>query len=349
MPDTIVVYGAYGFAGRLVAQEAIARGLTPHLAGRNAAKLQAVAEELGCDHTALDVDDSAGLRALLTPATAVLHCAGPFLDTFAPMVQACLNTGTHYVDITGEPRVFEACHARDDEAREQGVMLLPGGAFDVVPTDCVSGMLKQRLPDATHLTLAVETSGGVSQGTMRTGSRYMTEGTLVRRDGVLTTRSDTPSMTLDFGFGPTEVTAATVGDVTTAWYSTGIPNIEVFIAMPPSAKLMNKVPMIVKKFLASRFGRVLVERQIRTMQAGPSDEARANGHATAYGKATNDAGQSVELLLRTHEAYRFTAESIVEIGARVLRGEAPAGYQTPAMAYGPDFVLSLKGSKLVEV
>ncbi len=348
MSNGLIVYGAYGFTGRLVAREAVARGLNPRLAGRDALKLRAVADELGCECTAVSIDDAAGLRALLQPATVVLHCAGPFVDTSAQMVQACLDTGTHYVDITGEPPVFAACQARDGEARAKGVMLLPGGGFDVVPTDCLSGMLKQRLPDATHLTLAFRTTGGPSRGTMRTASRYLAVGALVRVDGRVVAREGTPGMRIDLGEGPTEVTATTWGDVYTAWYSTGIPNIEVFMEMPPAARSMVGMPMLVRKFLASRFGRGLVERQLKAMPAGPDDTARATGHAMVFGRATNAAGQSVELRLRTREAYRLTAESAVEIGARILDGDAPAGYQTPAMAYGPGLVLALGGSELIE-
>ncbi|MEZ5726589.1 MAG: saccharopine dehydrogenase NADP-binding domain-containing protein [Burkholderiaceae bacterium] len=348
MSNQLIVYGAYGFTGRLVAQEAVARGLRPRLAGRDAVKPRAVAESLGCEHTAVGIDDAAGLRALLQPASVVLHCAGPFVDTSAPMVQACLDTGTHYVDITGEPPVFAACHDRDAEARTKGVMLLPGAGFDVVPTDCLSGLLKQRLPDATHLTLAFMSSGGLSRGTMRTGSRYLADGTLVRVDGRVVTRAGSPCIRVDLGDGPTEVTATTWGDVYTAWYSTGIPNIEVFMAMPPEGRKMVDSPLLVRKFLASRLARGLVERKLQAMPAGPSDEARATGHALAYGRATNAAGQSVELRLRTHEAYRLTAESAVEIGKRVLNGDAPVGYQSPAMAYGPELVLALEGSELIE-
>ncbi|MEZ5649264.1 MAG: hypothetical protein R3E87_01820 [Burkholderiaceae bacterium] len=161
-------------------------------------------------------------------------------------------------------------------------------------------------------------------------------------------RNGAPSMRLDLGDGPTEVTATTWGDVYTAWTSTGIPNIEVFMAMPHEARSMVAMPMLVKKFLGSRWGRKLVERRLQAMPAGPSDAARATGQARIFGRATNAAGRSVELRLRTHEAYRLTAESAVEIGARVLNGDAPVGYQTPAMAYGPEFVLALDGSVLIE-
>ena len=347
MAGQIIVYGANGYTGRLVAEAVLAKGLTPILAGRNAQALQAVASDLGCDHVAVSVDDPAGLRALLTPATVVLHCAGPFMETSAQMVQACMDTGTHYVDITGEPPVFEACHSRGAKARAKGIMVMPGGGFDVVPTDCVSGLLKQRLPDATHLTLAFASTGGVSRGTMRTSRQFLADPTLVRLDGRLAARASNDNAQIDFGDGLRTVTPTTWGDVVTAFYSTGIPNIEVFMAMPAQAEALLNMPWLIKKFLASRLGKGIVERKLRAEPAGPNEAQRATGHALVYGHVSNAAGQSAEIRLRTAEGYHLTAESMAEIANRVLSGDAPAGYQTPAMAYGPTFVMGLPGSDLL--
>ena len=343
----IVVYGANGYTGRLVAESLVARGLRPVLAGRNADAVAAVGADLGCPSVAVAIDDAEGLRGLLTPAMAVLHCAGPFTRTSAAMVQACLDSSTHYIDITGEPPVFEACHARDAEARAKGVMLLPGGGFDVVPTDCVSVMLKQRLPEATHLTLAFASSGGASRGTMRTSSQFLADPTLVRRDGQLTGRTDTAGIEIDFGDGPRVVSPTTWGDVVTAFYSTGIPNIEVYMVLPPQAKALLRLPRLVRRALASPLGRGLVERKLRAAPAGPTATQRATGQALVYGCATAPGGQTAEIRLRTAEAYRLTAESMAEIGQRSLRGAAPVGYQTPATAYGAEFVMSLDGSEMI--
>jgi saccharopine dehydrogenase (NAD+, L-lysine-forming) len=95
-------------------------------------------------------------------ATCVLHCAGPYIYTSKPMVDGCLRTGTHYLDITGEIPVYETLAARDAESKARGATLLPGIGFDVVPTDCLALHLKQRLPSATHLTLAFHLSGFIS-------------------------------------------------------------------------------------------------------------------------------------------------------------------------------------------
>jgi short subunit dehydrogenase-like uncharacterized protein len=144
-----MIYGANGYTGRLIARLAVQRGERPILAGRDAAAVGALAAELDLPHRAVSLHDAAGLREALSGVAVVAHCAGPFDLTAAPMVEACLATGTHYVDITGEIGVFEAVFARDDDARAAGVVLLPGAGFDVVPTDCLAAMLHAALPTAT--------------------------------------------------------------------------------------------------------------------------------------------------------------------------------------------------------
>ncbi len=169
MTTPFLLYGSYGYSGALIADLAVRNGMRPILAGRNAVRLKAQAETLGLEHRPISLDDFTSLEAALKEVPLVLHCAGPFSHTFKPMVDACLRTGRHYLDITGEIAVFEALAARDAEAQQEGVMLLPGVGFEVVPSDCLVAHLKQRLPEATHLTLAIGSlGGGLSHGTTLT-------------------------------------------------------------------------------------------------------------------------------------------------------------------------------------
>ena len=129
-----MLYGANGYTGELIAELAVRRGQRPVLAGRSAAKVAAVAERLGLEHVVFDLAEAA---ENLRDTEVVVHCAGPFSATSRPVVDACLASGTHYVDITGEIDVFEAVAARDAEAKTAGVALVPGAGLDVVPTDCL--------------------------------------------------------------------------------------------------------------------------------------------------------------------------------------------------------------------
>ncbi len=102
-----MIYGANGYTGRLVAELAVARGHRPVLAGRRGEPVAALAAQRGLEHRRVDLTGTAGLRGALADVALVAHCAGPFSVTAAPMVAACLATGTHYLDITGEAAVFE--------------------------------------------------------------------------------------------------------------------------------------------------------------------------------------------------------------------------------------------------
>ena len=231
-----LIYGAYGYTGELIARLAAEQGLAPVLSGRSADKLAPLAEELGLQPRPVGLDDPAALDAALDGIDVVVHCAGPFSRTSTPMVDACIRTGTHYTDLTGEIEVFEACAARDGEAREAGIMLMPGTGFDVVPSDCLAAHLKARLPDATGLALGFAPRGAVvSRGTATTTVENLHRGTVVRRGGRLEQRrSGSMRRSIDFGRGPWSAMAVPWGDVSTAYHSTGIPDIEVYLAAPRS-------------------------------------------------------------------------------------------------------------------
>ncbi|HTA64719.1 MAG TPA: saccharopine dehydrogenase NADP-binding domain-containing protein, partial [Xanthomonadaceae bacterium] len=228
-----MVYGANGYTGRLIAQEAVRRGLKPVLAGRSES-VAALARELGLDHRVFDLADAAAVLRGMAGMALVLHCAGPFSATCAPMLEACLEAGAHYLDITGEIDVFKYCHEQDARARQRGILVLPGAGFDVVPTDCLSAMLKRELPDATHLVLAFEAGGGPSPGTAKTSVEGLGNGGRARINGRLV-RVPLAWKSRSFVRDGQRRSAMTIpwGDVYTAFVSTGIPNIEVYMAVSP--------------------------------------------------------------------------------------------------------------------
>src|SRR5436305_11305136 len=106
MTKNFLIYGANGYTGELITRFAVEQGLRPILAGRRADATRMVAAKYGLDHRVFWLDDASQLESALGEVTAVLHCAGPFSLTSRPMVEACLRSGTHYMDITGEIAVF---------------------------------------------------------------------------------------------------------------------------------------------------------------------------------------------------------------------------------------------------
>lgn len=339
-----LIYGANGYTGNLITREAVRRGLRPVLAGRQGRAVQLLAEELGLKHHALALDDAAALDAVLGSINVVLHCAGPFAHTWRPMAEACLRAGKHYLDITGEIEVFEGLAALDGPARRQGVLLLPGVGLDVVPSDCLAAHLKRRLPSATRLTLAIASSSRLSRGTALTVVENLPRGGMIRREGVLTkVPASWRTRVIDLGRGPEKAITMPWGDVATAWHSTGIPNIEVYLAAPTAtrlaAKLLHRLRWLVGTSLVQQF----LKQRVLSGAPGPSAEVRARGASFLWGEVTDDAGHRAVSRLRGPDGYTFTVLTALQILERVLAGHAPVGFQTPAMAFGADLVLEVEG------
>lgn len=341
---SLLIYGANGYTGRLIVPVAIARGLRPILAGRDATALRSLAAEHGLEARPFALDDAATIDRALIGVSVVLHCAGPFSKTSRAMVDACLRAGAHYLDITGEIPVFEACAARDAEARARGVVLLPGVGFDVVPSDCLAAHLHRRLPDATELVLAFRTVGGISRGTALTMIENLGKSGAIRRDGHITAVPPAfDARMIPFTDEATLAVTIPWGDVSTAFHSTSIPDVRVYTAMPSSQHRFLRLSRSLGWLLQSEFVQRRLSSRVRAGRAGPSDAARARGGSIFWGEARNAVGAVVTSRLRGPEGYTLTADTAVRCAQRVLAGNAPIGFQTPSRAFGADFVLEADG------
>ena len=343
--NTFLLYGANGYTGQLIARMALGYGLQPILAGRNEAALKSLSESLHLPYKVIDLSDTEGLQAALREVPVVLHSAGPFQHTSKKMIKACLATGTHYLDITGEISVFEQAKQFDYAAKEKGIMIMPGVGFDVVPTDCTALYLKQQLPDATHLKLAFAMMGGqLSHGTATTMAENLGEGGVVRENGKIIKKPlGHKGFIVDFGIKKLFVMCIPWGDVSTAYTTTGIPNIETYTGTAPKTYKLLKWQWLFNWFLRTSFARNNAKKKIRNKPAGPSDEMRAKAVSLVWGEATNDAGTKVAARLECPEGYTLTALSSLIITKKVLEGNFTTGYQTPAGCYGADLVLEIPG------
>ncbi len=346
-----LIYGSYGYTGSLIADLAVRHGHRPLLAGRDEGRLRAQAETLGLEYLAFALDDTPALEAALNRVELVLHCAGPFVHTWEAMAQACLRTRTHYVDISGEIPGFEALAGLDREAKLAGIILLPGAGFDVVPSDCLAAHLKRRLPSAEHLQLAIRSvRGGVSRGTARSAIENMHRQGRIRRDGQLVQVPPAwRTLAVDFGRGPVEVVSVGWGDVSTAFHSTGIPNIEVYMAFPASVRRVMAASRFLGWLLYARPVRRLLQWGLRFIPPGPSSERRESGIALFQGQVWDGDGNRAAARLQTPEGYSLTALTALEAAGRILEGDFKPGFQTPSLAYGADFILQFEGVSRVDL
>lgn len=342
-----LIYGAYGYTGRLLLAEAVRRGEAPIVGGRDAGKVAALAAEHGLPQRVFGVDDPAAVQEGVQGVALVLNAAGPMVATAGPLAEACLTAGAHYIDVTAETTALQAVHALGERARAAGVVLLPAAAYDVVPSDSLAAHVVAQLPQARQLDIGIWSLPQPSRGTLRTVADMLRRGGLRRRNGRLEPyRVGRGVRRLAFPAGRRWALPVPWGDLITAYHSTGVPDITVYLALKPSDFALALAIGPVGRWLFRLAPAVRAfERTLSRGVAGPPLAVREAGRGWFWAAATGADGQRCEAWLETAEGYRFTSWAAVEIAQRVMGGAVPPGAWTPAQAFGPDFVLSVPGSR----
>jgi short subunit dehydrogenase-like uncharacterized protein len=342
--DGLLIYGGNGYTAALLAREALAQGLRPMLCGRDRARTKQAAERFGLGHRVARLDAPRELKNALGGITVVVNAAGPFADTTAPLVAACLDNGVHYLDVSGEADTLDFVSGRHAEARAAGVMLMPGVGFDVVPSDCLARHVVARLSHPRRLSIGITGLRSASRGSARTTIDQIGKKVLVRRGGRLCRVAPASlERRFDYGHGPSASLAVSWADVISAYYSTGVPDIDVYFEATPAVR----AALITSRHLGWWMSYPPIQRYLKTwtrfLPEGPGEEERAITTAVVVAEAEDEEGRCVTARLRTPEVYTFTAMTAVAIARRVLGGDCQAGYETPSRIYGSDFVLSFPG------
>ncbi len=338
-----LLYGANGYTAQIMLGLTNQYGITPILAGRSEEKIKPLADQYGFEYRIFDLADPAQTDAGLRDIKVVLHCAGPFLYTARPMMEACLRNQVHYLDITGEIDVFELAASLNTQALDRGITILPGVGFDVVPTDCIAKMLHEAMPDATHLRLAFANSGGsLSHGTSMTMAEGLGQPGKIRKDGkIINVPLGHKGETIDFGGFKRFCMCIPWGDVSTAYYTTGIPNIEVMTQSSPKAFKMLRWQWAYNWILRTSWSKNRLRSKIATRPAGPTDEKRTKAKSYIWGEVTNAKGEVQRLSMQTLEGYTLTAHTALLICSKILAGEGKPGFWTPAGLFGSAIIHSI--------
>lgn len=325
-----MIYGANGYSGELIARQAIKQGLMPIIAGRNNDNIKSLVKELSLDCLVFDLSDQQIITENLRDIEVVIHCAGPFSHTAEPMIEACLQSKTHYLDITGEIAVFEMAKAFNKQAQEAGIVICPGVGFDVIPTDCLASQLKELMPDATHLALGFDSKSGFSPGTAKTSVEGLAQGGRIRKDSkIIQVPLAAKTRKIDFGNGEKLAMTIPWGDVSTAHFTTGIANIEVYI--PASPNLVKKLKRMnyLRWLLGMGFVQNFLKKRIEKSVKGPNKKQRAQLKTYLWGEVKNAKGESKELRLVTSNGYTLTVTGGLKMVEHTLKTDK-AGYFTPS-------------------
>ena len=346
MSKRLLIYGSYGYTGKLIAEECLRRGLAPLLAGRNEHALKKQADALGLSFVCFPLDMAASVADVLhaNKVDAVLHCAGPFVHTAGIMVDACLQSQTHYLDITGEFEVIEQIARKNEPAKEAGIVMLPGAGFDVVPSDCMARFAYETLPSAELLKLHLLIKGHFSAGSAATAIEHFSKGSASRKNGLITsTRTASKTSKVYFGKQLCKTSLIPWGDISSAFHSTGISNIEVFMALPRMARISLKFSRVLRLFMMFGPIRRLFQRLMRRKGEGPGKQARRQGKTYILAEVFSINREYASILLTAPEAYTLTARTAAEAGIRIMNGEVETGFQTPSLAFGSGFIMEFEG------
>ena len=253
----------------------------------------------------------------------------------------------HYLDITGEISAFEACWARSEEAKRRGVVLLPGVGFDVVPSDCLAARLAAELPGATSLELAISGGGAPSAGTAKTMLEALPAGGMVRENGELKKVPNAwKTAEVPFADKTRHCVSIPWGDVSTAFRSTKIPNIVVYMALSArAAKTLQLAEPLLGLFAlpaVRRAAGLVIDR----VGLGPKEDERVRGRSHLWGRVRDGGGREVTGTLEAPEGYTLTATTTVESAERVVAGRVAAGTQTPSLAFGAGYIGEFPGCEL---
>lgn len=344
-----LLYGANGYTAQLIIKESLKQGLKPVLAGRNREKIETIARKYELDFSIFDLQNENKLIEELKPYELCLNAAGPFSKTAYPLANACIGSHTHYLDITGEIGVFEQLKKLNNEAKENNVMIMPGVGFDVVPSDCLANYLKEKLPDAEALELSFTSlDGGLSHGTASTMLSELGSKSVSRKNGkLIEVDLAHKSKIVDFGEFKTRVATIPWGDISTAFTSTQIPNIDVFTKIPEKALRILKYQSLYNPILRSSFVKKIAQSWVDRNIYGPSESKNRAGRSYLHGMVSKGTEQK-SARLSCAEGYLLTALCSVNIARKVLSNNVKIGYQTPAMAYGWELIMEIPGSEFVD-
>ena len=333
-----MIYGANGFTGNLIAREAKKRNMNFVIAGRSEDKIKPLAQELNVPFEIFSLQEKETIKQKIGNCSLVLLCAGPFSQTSAPMVEACLELGIHYLDITGEIDVLDTVLSLDCQAKQKHSILIPGVGFDVVPSDCLAKQLSEKLPNADELSLAFSGEATLSPGTTKTMLEVLPKGSRIRREGKLTS---IPSFSIfreiPFLKGTLFCSAIPWGDVGSAYYSTKIPNITVYGPSPKWTRWI-KIPFKVMSRALGKSGiKNFLNHQIEKRVKGPTENQQKSARMHLWGEVKKGA-QSCRGYLEIPEGYHFTMLTALRAVEKVLEGSVNPGSYTPSLAFGSHFV-----------
>jgi short subunit dehydrogenase-like uncharacterized protein len=352
----IAVYGATGYTGKLVARELQRRGLDFVLSGRSAGKLRALADDLGGGPAVrpASLDDRDALRHVLGDCAAVINCAGPFNRYGEPVVRSAVETGTHYVDTTGEQPYMRFIYERlDDAAQAAEVALVPAVGFDYVPGDLLAPLVARSVEPLEEMVVAYAARGFAgTRGTLQSALDMLRSGGVAFRDGELREVGHKPRrihFTFPEPIGRLAMLPYPSGEVLTVPRHIKTRNvvslINAGVAAPPG--MPEELVAFTSPGLTLALHtpiKALADLAIQRLPEGPSDADRRAAQFTVAIVARGEDGRVARGVVHGSDVYGLTAVTAVHSAALLAdEGYDRAGALSPATAFEPTEFLDFLG------
>ena len=337
-----MVYGANGFSGRAIAVRLAEAGHDVLLAGRHSRRVEALARSLGRPWRVFDLRDQERIRQGLAGVKVVLSAAGPFLTTAGPMMEACVGVGVHYLDLAGEWPVFALAQRLGPEAEAAKVMLMPGAGSTIVVSDCLLARAAAAAPQARVLRVIDAFPGVVSRGTLRSALGLVAGGVIVRRAGAVERiAGGGPPRWYSFGDGERACMPISGPDVITGQHTTGVANIEAYLEARVGCRAALWLGELAADLCGETAFRTAGAALIATWPERPAESAQRQADVAVVVEAEDPWRRVTRFGVRTLDGYTVSTDTAASIVARVVAGDHPPGFQTPAGVFGANLIVGL--------
>lgn len=325
--NKVLLYGANGYTGKLIAKTLLAKGLNPILAARSN-KVTAIGKELACETRIFTTQKAS---EFLVDTAVLINIAGPFAKTQDDLIKACIQTKTHYLDIAGEVPEMERAYQYHEQAKFAGISIIAGAGFGVVPTDIAAKLAASQIQKPDSLVIAYATEGRASRGTLQTVLKDITKVGVKIVNGQQALAKPAFS---DYTFTVGQQKFKAVynpwrADLFTAGLSTGIPNIETYSVFPGFVVSMMKGKL-------GWLRKLMLNYVINWLPEGPAEKELKKGKTFIQTKASNN-HESATVTIKGPEAYIFTAECVYVLTKKLLQRTEHQGFITPSM-FGQELI-----------
>ncbi len=325
----MLIYGAAGYTGKIIAARAKELHLDFEIAGRKHDKIKDLAVELEVPFHVFRVDDEEGWKEALADKQVLVNAAGPFKDTAEQAMSACLKAGVYYLDISAELDTYRLAEALDIKAKEANIQLMSGAGL-FVSYDALAFYVAGKVMNPQKLSVGFRHFGGFSRGSVISSKNIADLGILVRKNGEIIASPNSIPKVFRFADYEEECLPTPLGGIILSYKSTGIPNIEEYFSL--------KLPAVGLPNLA-----------LGDLPDGPTAEERAAGRNAISAEVIGENGEIFRAAVDAPSGYTLTPLSVIAIANRILNNDFKIGYQSPASAYGVSIINEIPNTHLVDI